>query len=258
MGKVCFETPGSNRLLIDFSLMAECGVESWGKIESPGDLTIHWHVPSQAEIEFAVKLFSVQAEGAVQALSLLTDDGSGVKRDGIGKEWSDEVSRNLVLLRLSISGISVLFDPQYIPGGTLAEKEGTKASDEDVDMKDGSDMDDGGEVTDDDPKTSHRYPAGYAFKGPQDPLYIAIHELRDRIGYMLHQVHTFLTSKQEDDVACFNALYTVRSSKSTALASADASPRPTALGLLIWVSRDRYTLLIESLVCSLPTRKYLK
>lgn len=188
----------------------DSGIESWGKLEDPKEIGIQWHVPSQAEIEFAVKLFCAQAEGAVQALTSLTGDGSGIKRDGIGKEWSDEVSRNLVLLRLAISGAAVLFDPQYIPGGTLAERDNSKDDDDDIDMKDGSDNgDDNGEITDDEPKTTHRYPAGYAFQNSQDPLYIAIHELRDRIGNTLHQVHKFLTSKQEDDVACFNALYTV-------------------------------------------------
>ena len=188
------------------------GIEAWGILEDPKNLKIKWHVPSRAEIDFAVKLFRSQAEGAVQALLLLTSDDSGVKRDGIGKEWSDEVSRNLVLLRLAISGVSVLFDPQYIPGGKLAVKE-KRGEDEDVEMKEDTDGDGDADIEieaqDDDPRTTHRYPAGYAFEDAQDPLYIAIHELRARIGNTLHRVHTFLTSKQEDDVACFNALYTV-------------------------------------------------
>jgi proteasome activator subunit 4 len=66
-----------------------------------------------------------------------------------------------------------------------------------------------GEAQDDDVKPTYRYPAGYFFKDPEDPLYITVHNLRDKVGEILHSVHVFLTSSQEDDVPCFNALYTV-------------------------------------------------
>ncbi|KAL7276003.1 Proteasome activator BLM10 [Rhizina undulata] len=181
-------------------------INAWGKQYDCKDLTIKWHVPSKPEIEFAVQLFQTQAENALEALASLTSDTSEVKRDGTGKEWSDEVSRNLVLLRLIISGISVLFDPQRVPGGTLAEKEN---EDDDLEMGDPDIRDEPmGEAPDDDVKPTYRYPAGYFFKNKDDPLYVTVHELRDKIGEMLHQVHDFLTTKQEDDVACFNALYT--------------------------------------------------
>jgi proteasome activator subunit 4 len=172
---------------------------------------LKWHVPSRAEIEFAVKLFCSQAGGAVEALESLTSETSAIKRDGTGKEWSDEVTRNLVLLRLSMSGVAGLFDPEYVSEGTLAGH--IQGIDDDVEMKDENGIDIDAEVEeevqDDEPKTTHKYPAGYAFKDKSDPLYIAIHELRDRIGNTLHRVHKFLSSKQEDDVACFNALYSV-------------------------------------------------
>lgn len=203
------------RCLLALTWELDTDIEAWGKLENPKELTIKWHVPSKEEVEFAVKVFCALAEGAVQALSSLTSVSSGVKRDGTGKEWSDEVSKNLVLLRLAISGSSALFDPRYIPGGILADREPEmKDDDGDVDMNGGSDSDSDPDieaetVTDEEPKTTHRYPAGYSFQNSEDPSYIAIHQLRDRIGETLHQVHTFLSSEQEDDVACFNALYTV-------------------------------------------------
>lgn len=161
-----------------------------------------------------MELFKSQAENALEALTSLTSGDSDIKRDGTGKEWSDEVSRNLVLLRLVISGVSVLFDPLRVPGGTLAEKE---KKEDDVEMQDvDGDEDDGagndepmGEAQDDDVKPTYRYPAGYFFKNPEDPLYVTVHELRDKLGDVLHKVHVFLTQSQEDDVPCFNALYTV-------------------------------------------------
>ncbi|KAA8910242.1 putative proteasome activator subunit 4, partial [Sphaerosporella brunnea] len=191
---------------------SEFGIEAWGKLEDPQNLDIKWHVPSHAEIEFAVKLFCSQAGGAVEALESLTSDTSSIKRDGTGKEWSDEVTRNLVLLRLAMSGAAGLFDPRYVSEGSLAERNTSfKHIDEDTEMKDEDEVDTEadaeGDTQDDEPKTTHRYPAGYALGDESDPLYIAIHELRDRIGNTLHHVHKFLTAKQEDDVACFNALY---------------------------------------------------
>lgn len=185
-------------------MLAE-GVSSWGKIYKPDELTIHWHVPSRPEIEFAVSLFDSQAGGAVQALHSLTTGSAEITRDGTGKEWSDEVTRNLALLRLALSGISILFDSQYMSGGEPASKTPTLEEEEG-----GSPDQPLGESGEEECQPTRRYPAGYTFKSSEDPLYIQVHELRDRIGRMLHQVHQFLTSKQEDDVACFNALYTVR------------------------------------------------
>jgi proteasome activator subunit 4 len=200
-------------------------------------------------------LFSSQAEGAVNALVSLTSDEQGGKRDGIGKEWSDEVSRNLVLLRLGISGVSALFDPKWMAGGETADR--GKASDEDTEMKDssdGGDSYDNGE-TDDEPKTAHRYPAGFAFKSDEDPLYVSMHELRDRIGNTLHRVHVFLTSKQEDDVACFNALYTVRYLIFQQFYMLTVV-RPIALGSLMWVSNGRHMSWTESHIFTQRRREY--
>nr|KMM64948.1 hypothetical protein CPAG_01300 [Coccidioides posadasii RMSCC 3488] len=41
-----------------------------------------------------------------------------------------------------------------------------------------------------------------------DPLCIKLHDIRERIGQVLHNVHRFLVEKQEDDVSCFSPLYT--------------------------------------------------
>ncbi|TGZ77342.1 hypothetical protein EX30DRAFT_398649 [Ascodesmis nigricans] len=178
------------------------GADTWGKIYPPGELTINWHKPSREEIEFSVKLFESQAGGAVKALRSLTTDSSDIKRDGIGKEWSDEVTRNLVLLRLAISGVSVLFDPEYVPEGRLWQKPN------DPDSDDGEGDTGLGESDLEESAATRKYESGYPFATREDPVYRRVHSLRDEIGRSFHEVHQFLTSKQEDDVACFNALYT--------------------------------------------------
>ncbi|KAI9770448.1 MAG: hypothetical protein M1840_003334 [Geoglossum simile] len=189
-------------------------VGDWGKSPAPTELSIKWHVPNRAELEFAVDLYRSQAENALRQLESLTNETSTIKRDGTGKEWSDEVSRNLVLLRLIISGVSVLFDSKMASKET-GERDVLPNGDVEMTGVNGhlegeEDLENGECVlgaTDDEVRPTFSYPAGYPFK-KGDPLSATVHDLRERAGEMLHRVHRFLTEKQEDDVACFNALYT--------------------------------------------------
>lgn len=182
-------------------------IEHWGYRPDPRRLNIKWHVPNREELEFAVELFKSQAESAIDQLFALTDGTSSVKRDGSGKEWSDEVNRRLVLLRLVLSGISVLFDPKQASKAgqnlNLDEIDGvTRPSDSRDDPDAILDSSDEGTI-----KQTFTYPTGYPLD-ESDPLYHTIHAIRERAGVVLHRVHRFLTANQEDDVPCFNALYT--------------------------------------------------
>ena len=186
--------------------------EDWGRSPDPQDINIKWHVPNVDEIQFAVDLLKAQGESAVQQLRALAAGTSNIKRDGIGKEWSDEVSRNLVLVRLLLSGVSVLFDPEKDSRGV---EENTEISDdaEMVNISENSSDDQQGEdtdpnlgITDDDEvKPTFTYAAGYPLK-QGDKLYEELHAFRDLIGQVLHEVHQFLIEEQEDDVACFEPL----------------------------------------------------
>ncbi|KMU76511.1 hypothetical protein CISG_01244 [Coccidioides immitis RMSCC 3703] len=184
-------------------------VEQWGQRQDPKELTIKWHVPQRGEIEFAVELFTSQSENALEQLTNLTSENSRIKRDGSGKDWSDEVTRNIILLRLIISGISALFNNRIASSN--------KSADSDVDM---ADADDSGELlqqsdpdsvldTSDEAtiRRTFTYPTGYSLTD-DDPLCIKLHDIRERIGQVLHNVHRFLVEKQEDDVSCFSPLYT--------------------------------------------------
>ena len=190
------------------------GPEDWGRIPNVQELNIKWHVPNKEEIAFAVELFKSQAESALQHLTSLTNGSSSVKRDGTGKEWSDEVSRNLVLLRLLLSGVSVLFDakaasrgPQNtdsVPNGDteMVDANGHAPEDQPEDDADGLVG-----LDDDEVKPTFHYPVGYLLR-EGDADYQEVHALRERTGKVLHEVHQFLLEKQEDDVACFSPLYT--------------------------------------------------
>lgn len=181
--------------------------DSWGRQVDAQKMTLRWHRPSQEEIDFAVKLFNFQVDNSINTLVALTGSEPPIKREGTGKDWSDEVSRNLALLRLLTSGISVLFDVRHDQVG-----EGSSAgsdSDSDSDAMDTDDADDDaglGEAEDEEVKPTFQYETGYPLQRG-DKNYKLIHELRHKTGEILHRVHKFLIEKQEDDVPCFTALY---------------------------------------------------
>lgn len=194
-------------------LARSLGPEDWGFIPESRNLTINWHVPCPEEIELAVKLFKTQGESALRQLTDLTDGSSSVKRDGVGKEWSDEVSRNLVLLRLLLSGVSLLFDAKAV---TKLSNEAVSGPSDDVDMINANgdipeaqdhDFPSAPQEESEEVKPTFRYPTGYLLEEGSS-LYEDVHDLRERAGIVLHKVHQFLVEKQEDDVSCFGPLYT--------------------------------------------------
>ncbi|KAL2361630.1 hypothetical protein RJZ56_005488 [Blastomyces dermatitidis] len=190
-------------------------VEQWGQRQDPNHLTIKWHVPQREELEFAVELFKSQAENALDQLTSLTCETPNINRDGSGKEWSDEVTRKLVLLRLIISGMSILFDNKAASKDTSGRN--CSLADLDVSMPDANDQYSNEESAEDDSaldgsddsavRQTFQYPTGYLLK-EDDSLYTEIHDIRRRVGEVLHNVHRFLVEKQEDDVSCFTPLYT--------------------------------------------------
>lgn len=190
--------------------------ELWGVTEPPATTKPKWHVPCKEEIEFAIELFQNQAEGALHHLKGLINGTSSIKRDGSGKEWSDEVSRNLVLLRLLLAGVSVLFDAEGVNEGLTTTAAGVDA-DTSLSQANGHVPEDSHEVTENDAsldgtdetsiKPSFQYPSGQLLK-PGDEKYQLLHQLRQDIGRVLHNVHAFLTREGEDDVSSFAPLYT--------------------------------------------------
>lgn len=189
-------------------------VEDWGRITKPSELTINWHLPTDAELEFAVELFESQVKTAIERLTNLTGPNPAVSRTGKNKEWSDEVSRNLSQLRLIISGMATLFDPKKasgqldrghdhdgdIPmnGDATNGDSGDDSSDEDSSLAEAAE--------DEETRPQFHYRAGYLLE-KNSPIYNQLHKLREDVGQLLSKMHGFLTEHQEDDVACFNSLY---------------------------------------------------
>ncbi|KAI0477607.1 hypothetical protein GGR56DRAFT_416158 [Xylariaceae sp. FL0804] len=188
------------------------GVDDWGKTTAPADLTIRWHRSLTEEIEFAVELFEYQAGAAMARLESFMSDEPPVSRKGKNKEWSDEVSRQLSQLRLVISGVATLFDPKRASGASNGHINGNGHIDKDGDnvMRDDDEDEEDDPLAevgeDDETKPQFMYQNGYLLT-PNTQLYNRIHGLREDIGRLLSRTHSFLNSQQQDDVACFTALY---------------------------------------------------
>jgi proteasome activator subunit 4 len=225
--------PVDNNLYEPSVLERGLDVSDWGRTTLPSELTIKWHRPLPEEIAFAIELFESQVDSAKERLADLMSDNPSVPRTGKNKVWSDEVSRNLIQLRLVISGLSSLFNPREASGQRKAAKpNGVQESQIDIDMKeadaeaDEEDEEDEEDQVDeevevdeeeeddtlseggDDEETrpQFHYQAGYLLV-PDSPEFIHIHKLRMEVGELLSQMHEFLNKHQEDDVACFTALY---------------------------------------------------
>lgn len=181
--------------------------EHWGQPQDPDKLTVRWHVPSREELAFAVELFKSQVDEALKQLTALTSDQSPIKRDGSGKDWSDEVSRKLMLLRLVISGLSTLFTNKAVSQET--NNDDVEMADTDTRVGDSSQQDDSSLDSSEDSvvRETFTYPSGYPLS-ENDPLFNEIHKIRHHAGQVLHRVHRFLVEKQEDDVSCFTPLCT--------------------------------------------------
>ncbi|KAK6503911.1 hypothetical protein TWF506_002135 [Arthrobotrys conoides] len=183
------------------------GVETWGKIVEPQNLNIKWHVPTEEEVRLAATIFKTLSKNALERLDQLISDEFGSKRDGVGKDWSDDVSRNLVLVRLLLSGIASLVD---ISGGIAVDRDNLRSGpsadgdEQSLSLEDEEDLAD----CDNNQHQSFTYPTGYFFQDTSHEIYTLIHDLRRQIGEALHRVHDFLLETQRDDIACFNALYT--------------------------------------------------
>jgi proteasome activator subunit 4 len=184
-------------------------ISDWGQTVKPADLTINWHLPNDDEIQFAVELFESQVQAAMKQLTELISDNPPVSRKGKNKEWSDDVSRNLSQLRLMISGIATLFDPQKASGKLDRSKDqdgDSRMSEDDSADEDEDDNPLAEAAEDEETRPQFHYRAGYLLE-TNSPTYNHIHKLREDVGNVLSKMHGFLCEQQEDDVACFTALY---------------------------------------------------
>ena len=205
---------------VDFSLyepdVLARGLEpkDWGDFTRPDELHIKWHIPNSDEINFATELFRSQCETAMRSLTSLISGTSSIKRDGSGKAWSDEVARNLVLIRMLLAGASYLFDADADPNANDDVRPTHANGDLRMESKHELPQEDNGVTAEDylaasednEVRPTFKYTNGYPLRA-KDATYTEIHDLRAQLGKILHNVHEYLVLNQEDDIACFSPLY---------------------------------------------------
>ncbi|KAK9455374.1 hypothetical protein V1511DRAFT_500283 [Dipodascopsis uninucleata] len=224
--------------LINAELFRKTGytLDHWGYQLDPKSLEVEWHVPSREEIEYAMEIFTTHVNISMKELSRLTS-GSSTVVDGnddvsviaetkstFSKEWSNEVTKQLTYIRLSLSGIAILFDPSTIAKGSELKKSIEAAVSNDATMDLDSAMSDGDvdiveeadENVEGDEEASYSfnklrtYPTGYFFgNNKEDPLFIKLHETHLELSYILHSVYEHLQGANADDVQCFKSLASV-------------------------------------------------
>ncbi|KAK9369687.1 hypothetical protein V1509DRAFT_561786 [Lipomyces kononenkoae] len=216
-------------------------ISDWGRqIDPTEELEVKWHVPDREQVEFAVEVFDRNVELCIQELQKLMSESASSHKD-----WSEEVTRQLNYLRLLISAAAGLYDPKMVATAkppatykeangdiemkdaaaedsgrmvvssedsvnTLATDDDMESDEDDIDGEDGNaDGDGDGDEESNPVKKLFTYPVGYFFNDTTDPLYIKVHDLHERIGWALHEVHDYLYTHQEDNVHSLKTLASV-------------------------------------------------
>ncbi|KAK7207032.1 putative proteasome activator subunit 4 [Myxozyma melibiosi] len=217
-----------SRLLNEEEYSAKGGftVEDWGKQTDPSTgLKLKWHVPTDDQVTLAVRVYEDGAEYSMSEIRRLMEGGPKLQQD-----WSEEIAKQLGYLRMIISGASVLYDPAQVSASGASAEVSIEEDDNsgDVEMTDSGeyiseedDLELGAEAEmeeeedeDDEEALSIKklftYPIGYFFEDKKDdPRYIKVHEIHEKLGWLIHDLHTYLQKNKEDEVTAIRNLATV-------------------------------------------------
>ncbi|KAK0553638.1 Proteasome activator BLM10 [Tilletia horrida] len=151
----------------------------WGKLYSVKDVEVAWHVPSDAEIEFALELLRVVVDPLLNQIeTLLAKPGS--ERDKI---WSSDFCRAMTFARTVF---------ECVPNLIKLEENGGGASVTDL-PSDVSEF----------IKIPPRFRSGFILTDPTDTRYQQVFAFRERFGdLMLLAAKTTRGSAAEDQIDC--------------------------------------------------------
>ncbi|KAM0792923.1 hypothetical protein ACM66B_002682 [Microbotryomycetes sp. NB124-2] len=151
--------------------------ERWGKLYEVKDVQIDWHIPSEAEIDWAVQLLKDVVVPAIDKVEgLLSNEGMQDRSE----VWTNEFCRHLSVVRSALSGV-----PGIVWLGEPAER-GQEASD----------------AGDEDPEfisLYHNVKSGIPLTDPTDPRFQLVAQLRSRVGVLLHSAVTTLRENGRED-----------------------------------------------------------
>lgn len=165
----------------DRDFMAKHAHQVWGQPGDPAHLDIQWHVPSEAEKDFALEFVLHLWTPTTKRLSEIIETAP----EANSHEQSNELCRLLAVLRNCLMGSATMVADDGVEGDQL-------------DAIDSDDMD----CDDEDNRQyiAKRLEVGYAFTDPHDPRMQQARELRKSAGELIHALALFFKTKREDDV----------------------------------------------------------
>ncbi|RUO96683.1 hypothetical protein BC936DRAFT_141627 [Jimgerdemannia flammicorona] len=151
----------------------------WGKPGNPKKLNIQWHVPSNAELDFALELLDAFFTTSVNRLKKLI---AGIDVPMSTKEMSNEFCRHLSVLRNFLLGTTTMVadDGEDIQAQRKMEVEGDEDSSAIHPVK--------------------QLCGAYCFTNPVDPRTHKARTIRRELGQFLHELVVYFRANREDDV----------------------------------------------------------
>ncbi|KAI0374438.1 hypothetical protein BV20DRAFT_1049238 [Pilatotrama ljubarskyi] len=150
----------------------------WGKLYRPEDVKLTWHVPTDEEIDFVLRIFREVVEPVLDKLHGLLEPG--IVRDAV---WRNDFCRHLSLVRNAFSGIPTLAKEVISPEEMKAAMESSDILFEIPEM-----------IASVEPLNS-----GFALSDPADPRHQYITGLRRKFGEFLHKASVSLQQQGEEN-----------------------------------------------------------
>ncbi|KAL1951774.1 hypothetical protein VTO73DRAFT_923 [Trametes versicolor] len=150
----------------------------WGKLYRPEDVKLSWHVPTEAEIDFVLRIFREVVEPILDKLHGLLEPG--IVRDAV---WRNDFCRHLCFVRNAFSGIPTLAKEVITPEELQAAMDSSDILFEIPEMI----------------ATIEPLNSGFALSDPADPRHQYITGLRRKFGQFLHEASASLQQQGEEN-----------------------------------------------------------
>ncbi|KAI0076264.1 hypothetical protein K474DRAFT_1757648 [Panus rudis PR-1116 ss-1] len=150
----------------------------WGRLYKADDVKISWHVPSNDEIDFALRIFREVVEPALDMLDALLEPGR--VHDSV---WRNDFCRHLSLVRNAFAGIPTLVKEH------MSTEELNKANETSDILNEIPEM----------IAAIEPLPSGFALSDPNDKRHQYMTALKQRFGSFLHRASLTLQKQGEEN-----------------------------------------------------------
>lgn len=218
---------------------------NWGQKLDPKNFDLEWRVPCRDEVEYSIELFEAHVNKSLDAIfSVISGTNKGTSLTEVSDVLSSNLTY-LRTATSGISYLldphfketcpsdfqvhssstpvpdhSDLSDGVEEEAICFSESSGAQSDEDeedleydeiypdgDVDVLPGDELEIDNDIVE--LKKLRQYPTGYFFSEQTkatDPLYLKLHHLHVRIGNSLHEIHSYMVSNRESDIATFKAL----------------------------------------------------